>query len=128
MVYTTNIPLANDLISNSQAQILGNFQFMGSTTGNVASPGFYRFPNGLIIQWGHIAFTTSGTKTGTFAVAFTAACFNVTFSVAYDSSATAVVPICIDRTTTPASLVDAKFRVNASPAAPGDIYWIAIGV
>lgn len=51
MVYTTNIPLATDLISNSQAQILGNFQFLGDTTG-LTTNGFYKFPNGLIVQWG----------------------------------------------------------------------------
>lgn len=51
MVYTTNIPQPNDRISDSQGQILANFQFLGSTLGNTAN-GFYKLPNGMILQWG----------------------------------------------------------------------------
>lgn len=51
MVYTTNIPQPADLISNSQAQILANFQFLGSTLGNLAN-GWYDLPNGTTLQWG----------------------------------------------------------------------------
>lgn len=62
MAYTNNIPNANDNISTSQGQIKGNFQFLADTTtlsgqtatssdGVVSTGGYYRLPNGLIIQY-----------------------------------------------------------------------------
>jgi len=126
MVYTTNIPQSTDLISNSQAQILANFQFLGDTTGNAAA-GYYKLPNGLIVNWGNVSFTTSGTKTINYAQAYTTTVYCVQFSLSFASSGS-IVPVCIDSTTTPASLSSAKFRVNSAPPATGIIYMFAIGV
>ena len=131
MVYTTNIPQATDLISNSQAQILANFQFLGDTTGNV-TPGFYKLPNGLIIQWGSILVNSVGNKQQSYAVAFTTQVFSLTFSLAFTSGADSLAfgtAVCVDNNGA-LSLSTAKFR-NASAPPVGDnptLYWVAIGV
>lgn len=126
MAYTTNIPQPNDNISTSQDQILKNFQFLGDTTGTV--PGYYKLPNGLIIQWGNQTFTTSGTKTVNLSTPFLTQVYSVTFSLAFLSSGS-IVPVCLDNTVA-ANPALFKFRVNASPPVldPGQFYWIAIGI
>lgn len=142
MVYTTNIPQSTDLISNSQAQILGNFQFLGSTTGNV-TPGFYKFPNGLILQWGSIIFNTSGNKSQNYAVAFTTQVFNLQFSLGWTSAGNAAAyytgivagvitnppgAVVVDNSAG-LSLTQAKFRVSQNVATENPvILWSAIGV
>jgi hypothetical protein len=80
MTFNAQIPQPNNLISNSQSDILQNFQFLGSTTGNTF-PGFYKFPNGLILQWGDTGVLTAGTVLLTYAqlgmLTFTSTCFFV---------------------------------------------------
>lgn len=47
-------------------------------TQNLTSPGYVKFPNGLILQWGQSANVASSTTTTTFPIAFPNACLNVT--------------------------------------------------
>jgi hypothetical protein len=124
MTFNANIPLATDLISNSQADLYANNQFLGSTTGN-ATNGYYKLPNGAIIQWGVSTGNTSGVKTVSFPISFATACYNVQFSLAFDSSGT-TVPIVLDRTFA-FTTTQFKYRVNAS-GTDWNLYWVAIGV
>lgn len=128
MGFNANIPLANELISNSQGDLFNNNQFLGSTAGNSAN-GYYKLPNGLIINWGTLAFTTAGTKTISYQQAYSSVVYVVEFSLSFSSSGN-IVPVCIDATTTPASLASAKFRVNTNVTGgdTGTIFMVAIGV
>ena len=45
---------------------------------SLATNGYFKFPNGLIIQWGYSA-ASSSTMTVNFPIAFPTACLNVTF-------------------------------------------------
>lgn len=134
MVYTTNIPQANDLISNSQSQILGNFQYLGDTTGNITNPGYYKLPNGLVLNWGRIDVTTAGNKTQSYAQAYTSAVYSLQFSLAYASAGDIrdiPIVVCIDSTANiPLSLSTAKFRVSNATTLGNTLYifWYAIGV
>ena len=91
MPFTFNniIPQPNDNISTSQAQILGNFQFLGDTTGNTVSPnpGFYKLPNGLIMQWGLISVSnaTPGTPIS-FATNFSVGIYSIQMTIQKNSS------------------------------------------
>lgn len=123
MVYTTNIPQATDLISNSQAQILGNFQFLGATAGNLAN-GYYRFPNGLIMQWGVVVNAPDDTAVA-FNVAFVTACHNVQLTVVKNSgTAEDFAYVKSTATVTTAQFVPRVVGNNL----PYDLYWFAIGV
>lgn len=131
MTWNSTQPLPTQLISQGQATILNNFAFLGSTTGNV-TPGYYKLPNGIIVQWGSFTITSAATNSQNYAIAFPTVLYNLQFSLSYDSSAysvTAAGQICIDKTNaTP--LTVAKFKVNASPPAPVQepiLYWFAIG-
>lgn len=124
MTFNANIPQSTDLISNSQSDLLANNQFLGSVAGN-ATNGFYNLPNGLILQWGVSTGNTSGTKTVSFNVPYTTACYNVQFSLAFDSSGT-TVPIVLDRTFA-FTTTQFRYRVNSS-GTDWNLYWIAIGV
>lgn len=123
MAYQTNIPQATDLISASQSAILGNFQFLGDTTGNVSN-GFYKFPNGLIIQWGNFVNIPDG-QVVSFNTPFITACFNVQVTIVKDSgSAADYAYVKSIATTTTAQFV---LRTNGNNL-PYDIYWFAVGV
>lgn len=123
MVYTTNIPQATDLISNSQAQILGNFQFLGSTAGNAAT-GYYYMPNGLLMQWGVSAALGVGNQVINFPVAFTTP-YIVTLGTSNDSSGTKW--ISLNQTRGGGAIHTTDFGVRVSTAGQ-DLYWFAIGL
>lgn len=83
MSFLPNIPAAGDNISVSQGNLQSNFQYLGNTTGSTAN-GYYKLPNGLIVQWGR--WTGSSTINGvavTFAgnfvgcIAFPTNCFSL---------------------------------------------------
>ena len=82
--WTANIPQAGDALSVSQTQLLGNNNFLEDTIGN-AVPGYYRFPNGLKINWGNqgpVGFTNiSGSNwrspIQTFQSAFTTSVYTI---------------------------------------------------
>jgi hypothetical protein len=55
-------------------------------TQNLATPGYVKLPNGLILQWGQAANVASSTTTTTFPIAFPTTCLAVTgsgFQVAF---------------------------------------------
>ena len=127
MVYTTNIPQANDQISNSQAQILGNFQFLGDTTGNTAN-GFYKLPNGLIVQWGFysgaaviddVAQTFAGTFVG--CIAFPTNCLSIIFQPIKNSPNNHTFYL------KPSSLTNTGFRVITNTTWGQGFHFMAIG-
>ena len=132
MTWNSTQPLPTQLISQGQATILNNFAFLGNTTGN-KTPGYYKLPNGLILQWGSFLITNAGTNTQNYAIAFTTALYNLQFSLSYASSTYSVAAagqICIDKTNA-SPLTRAKFNVNQDPPAVIQqpiLYWFAIGI
>jgi hypothetical protein len=69
MPFLNTIPQPNDNISSSQPQLLGNNGFLGSTAGNM-SDGYYKFPNGITMQWGSKVKNSNATRSVTFPIAF----------------------------------------------------------
>jgi hypothetical protein len=132
MTWNSTQPLPTQLISQGQATILNNFAFLGSTTGNV-TPGFYKLPNGLILQWGTISMNAAGNKSQTYPVAFSTIVYHLSYSLAFDSAAVALtfnaaVGVCVDRNGGTLSLTSAVFRQSANPpGATPTLYWFAIG-
>jgi hypothetical protein len=50
----------------------------GAETLSAAAPGYYKFPNGLIVQWGQVRGTyAEGQHTISFPTPFPSACFNI---------------------------------------------------
>ena len=133
MTFNAAIPAGSDNVSTSQGVLLSNNQFLANTTGNVVDPGFYKLPNGIIIQWGNFQITSNGNKSENYAVAFTTAVFSLQFSLAFDSAGAALAAgtnVCIDFSSTPLSKTAAKFRVANNPDAAHKptLFWYAIGV
>jgi len=150
MTFNSAIPQPTDNISTSQSQLLSNNAFLGNTSGNLDT-GFYKLPNGLILNWGAIPFTTSGNKQQSFAQPYSTRCYSLQFSVGFTSADNAAKwytgivsgvitntpgAVCVDTSaiaagnSQPLDLSTAKFRVNTSvPGAYGTpvIYWWAIG-
>lgn len=130
MGFLSNIPLANELISASQANILQNFSFLGDMTGN-ASTGYYKLPNGLILQWGNYIVTggtTSGQPTITFPTPFISACYVVDMFLQISSSNDGG-KYSLDKNNPP-GLTTFGFRFSGFSALSSSytFYWIAIGV
>ena len=124
MVYTTNIPQASDLISNSQAQILGNFQYMGDTTGNVVS-GYYKLPNGLIMQWAQVSISGAPSRNISFNIPFPSAVYSIQVTrIAARPSANVPNGNYIQDT----SITTSGFRIVNDDGIASGFYWFAIGV
>lgn len=131
MAYQSNIPQATDLISSSQSDILGNFQYLGDTTGNVAN-GYYKLPNGIIIQWGSIVMPKVGSASGQLAVSFNLAyssaaeVFNIQFSP-YAKSSAQVPKLCLDLVT-PITSTGFQIRYSSNTLVDdGTIFWFSVG-
>jgi len=104
-------------------------QFLGSTTGNAAN-GYYKLPNGLIMNW------------GTGSVPNTAVGLPITFNQAYSTVVYGIFLQILKNTSTGqggatrtayvkpgASLTTSGFTaLLVSSDTPLDIYWFAIGV
>lgn len=86
-----------------------------------ASPGYQKFPGGLLIQWGAVPTTSAGaTSTINFPVAFSA----LYSAVATPASVPGATPISlgIDSTTSLAQL-----KINNHSAISQGGFWIAVG-
>jgi len=133
MSFDTTQPQPTQNISSGQATILSNFQYLGSTTGNTNPTGYYKLPNGLIVNWGRIDITTVGNKTQSYAQAYTTIVYNLQFSLGYVSAGDVRdIPLvcCIDTNANiPLSLTTAKFRCSDAPSGGNTLYlwWVAIG-
>jgi hypothetical protein len=87
--------------------------------GSAASSGYQKLPNGIIIQWGQLSVTTSGTFTCTFPIAFPTAFCSAT-ATQNASSAGAESNIAITATS--------NSNMSVYHNSQGTVvYWIAIG-
>ena len=133
MTWNNTQPQPNQFISQGQGTILNDIQFLGNNAGNT-QPGFMKFPNGLIMQWGIISITTVGNKTQNYPIAFPNQVFSLQFSQGWTMAGNAATyylaggAVTVDTSTLPLSLTAANFRVSLTPA-PNTItlYWFAIG-
>jgi hypothetical protein len=91
-------------------------------TASLASPGYQKFPSGLIIQWGHVNSCGS-------------ACLdNITFPITFPHSAFSISAI-IEGSSTPSSGVSvaslnttsAAIDTNITSGTKFAIYWMAVG-
>lgn len=130
MVFNKNIPLATDLISNSQADLFNNNQFLGDSTGNAVivtgdPVGYYRLPNGLLIQWGAKTNQSAApTRTVTFAIAFSAPPYSIQATPQRDTADPgATFEFYVDATTVATTGFDILNRSGHAYAW----YWFAIG-
>jgi len=126
MTFNAKIPQATDLISNSQASLLSNNQFLGSTTGNTAN-GYYKLPNGLIMQWNFIAPTNSATVTVSFPTAFASAVYSVQVT---RTRATGNFPsnTTFDYWVDKGTVSTTGFNIINNDGHTWGYYWFAIGV
>lgn len=128
MTWNNTQPSSTQLISAGQGTILNNFQFLGNTAGNAAN-GFYKLPNGLILNWGTGSVPNDSTG------------LEVSFAQAYTSDVYGIFLQFIKNTSTGqsgsvrtlfvkpgATLTTAGFTaLMVSTSTPEDIYWFAIG-
>lgn len=128
MTFNANIPQSTDLISNSQADLLANNQFLGDTTGAVAN-GYYNLPNGLIIQWGSATVSngSSGTKIS-FNVPFATAVYSIQMTIQKNTS-TGQGGSARSVFVNPGSETTTAFTAKlVSGDATNPVYWFAIGL
>lgn len=126
MVYTNNIPQPSDNISTSQAQILGNFQFLADTSTRsgivqgISSGGYYTLPNGLIIQY-FLVSSVADNDTVDFLASFTTAVIGIWIqgiTGSTDERSLYVVP---------GSVTLSDFEIGASATFGNGAYVLAIG-
>src|SRR3990167_975251 len=86
VVWNSTQPLPGQNISSGQGTILNNFQFLGESAGNSAN-GYYKLPNGLILNWGNISLvnTTAGTIV-TFAQAYVGVPYSIVLQLIKNTS------------------------------------------
>lgn len=116
-------PQPTQNISSGQATILNNFAFLANTAGN-STTGYYKFPNGLIMQWGSILNVTSGNQSQNFPTTFPNNCFNVQLTASNDSSGTKW--ISLNQMGVGGAFTKILFNYRVSTAGQ-DLYWFAIG-
>lgn len=136
MAYTNNIPNPNDNISTSQGQIKGNFQFLADTTtlqgiviingssGNVSTGGYYKFPNGLYLQYAKVTkganpTVADGTEIS-FIVPFPNLCISVVINPFTGANGVSANPDSSGLTT-------AEFLLQSSINLPSGLFFIALG-
>ncbi len=128
MTFNANIPQPTDLISNSQSDLLANNQFLGNTTGAVAN-GYYKLPNGLIIQWG--SATVSNGSPGTsisFNTPFATAVYSIQMTIQKNTS-TGQGGSARSAFVNPGSETTTAFTAKlVSGDATNPVYWFAIGL
>ena len=98
--------------------------------------GFYRLPNGLIVQWGQVNITSDVTGqeyTATYPTAFTTAVYNMQHSIfdptnpGQDDDERNYNVFAKTLNLTSAVFQTTEFHVQAQPSR-GTIHWVAIGV
>jgi hypothetical protein len=108
---------ATTLGGTDTAQFLTAVGFAGNKS--IAANGYYKFPGGLIVQWGQITLGGSATGTVTFPTNFQNSCDSMI--VTYNTSA----PPGNAATATP---ISASQAVVANGSSAGQtIFWIAFG-
>ncbi len=94
--------------------------------GNLATNGYHKFPNGLIIQWGYASYLSGDGQSGKlvpFNTPFPNSCFVVVSSDSGGSGANPTAAVVVDRT---------QFRAYGKSLSTGTwadtgIGWVAFG-
>lgn len=99
--------------------------------GSIASSGYQKFPNGLIVQWGKTACNVGqdATITGTFSITFPTGCLTLNptgFSDVTSGDARLRGAFQVTSTSTTGYTVTSRNNVN-SGGLIGNLCWIAIG-
>jgi len=127
MSFDATQPQPTQNISSGQATILSNFAYLASVTGNSAN-GYYKMPNGLILNWGsaNVANSAAGT-TVSFNQAYTTAVYSIITQIQHNTSTgdggTARTSYVV-----PGTVSTSSFKIKlVSTSTPEPIYWFAIG-
>ncbi len=124
MSFLPNIPLPADNISVSQGNILSNFQYLGSTTGNATS-GYYKLPNGLIVQWAQTTISSATSRVISFPLTYASAVYNIQVTrIAARPSANTPNGNYIQDT----SITTSGFRIVNDDGISSGFYWFSIGL
>ena len=135
MAWINNQPSPTQNISNGQSTILNNFQFLGdsstrsgqtatSSDGITSTGGYYKLPNGLIIQY-FITDSTSDNKKVQFLTNFTnpssVLCIQCTPCV----NASSAGSVSVDNSA--GSIIASRFIIRCSKPFSTGVFVIAIG-
>jgi hypothetical protein len=92
-----------------------------------ANPGYFKFPNGLMIQWGYYPGNGSDVITN-FPTAFPSTCVAVVFNAGGAPAQTVLYAVTIDQVTTSGYAYRPRYA-SGGAVAMGSIagYWIAVG-
>lgn len=124
MSFLPNIPQPGDNISVSQGNILSNFQYLGTTTGNTTS-GYYKLPNGLIIQWGQTSISGATSRNISFSQVYVSAVYSIQVTrIAARPSVNTPNGNYIQDT----SITTSGFRIVNDDGIASGFYWFSIGV
>jgi hypothetical protein len=124
MSFLPNIPQPSDNISVSQGNILTNFQYLGATTGNIAL-GYYKLPNGLIIQWGQTTISSATSRVISFSQTYSTSVFSIQVTrIAARPSTNTPNGNYIQDT----SITNSGFRIVNDDGISSGFYWFAIGL
>ena len=128
MTWNNTQPSPTQLISAGQGTILNNFQFLGNTAGNAAN-GFYKLPNGLILNWGTGSVPNDSTGlVVSFAQAYTSDVYGIFLQLIRNTSTGQSGSTRTLYVKPGATLTTAGFTaLVVSTTTPEDIYWFAIG-
>lgn len=128
MTWNNNQPSPTQFISAGQGTLLNNFQFLGNTAGNLAN-GFYKLPNGLIINWG--TGSVPNTSTGlpiVFTQSFATDVYGIWLQFIKNTSTGQGGSTRTAYVKPGGTLTTSGFTaLIVSSSTPEDIYWFAIG-
>ena len=120
--------LDNNVITDRRADVdfFNGFMnvFKSQSLGSLGVSGYQRLPNGMILQWGRVTNTSSGTGTVTFPVAFPNACNGVFPAIqpsGYNAISVRIPTINLNNFTWE------SINTSGSQVAPGFVLWWAIG-
>ncbi|MFK3932234.1 hypothetical protein ACI2JB_01375 [Pantoea agglomerans] len=88
---------------------------------NTASPGYQKFPGGLVMQWGTAAVPVAGSVVATYPLTFTRGVFQLICPL--DSSSTNNYRIAVATSTTGSITINSTNTQNVT-----GVMWMAVGV
>lgn len=103
--------------------------FSNVTTKSLSQNGYYKLPDGLILQWGYVT-STNGMGTIYFSPAFSVTPFAVSFTVQHNTNSGDYNPITVTWTSLTSSFFAYKKGFSSGDTGGSShrpFYWFAVG-
>lgn len=103
--------------------------FSNVTTKSMLQNGYYKLPDGLMLQWGYVT-SSSGMGTIYFSPAFSVTPFAVSFTIQHNTTSTDYNPIVVTWTSLTSTLFSYKKGFSSGDTGASShrpFYWFAVG-